>query len=243
VVTAARCRDILLVVAQASSAGPHVPPPGRPLPPSIRFASGLVASQAVLGLVLGMVVLLLAGGAAVALRASWMLGAGIAVVGCALLGIFGLLLAAAVGLRRLHPSARPVILGIEWLTILSGGLVAVRGGLGAGAGAVVLGCVVVAAVSTPAARRAIAAGPRRAGRARPGPATTLGPVGTSTVARRVPQGARIPGTASTPPGGTPALAPRGASVPAPSWWELVGFGLPRSEQHGPGSLAAGDGPG
>jgi hypothetical protein len=228
----------MLIASRSLVGGSPVPPPRRPrrdLPLSLGLASGLVLVQALVGLAAALGVLALACGAALALSASWLLGAGMGLIGGALLGGFGALLLAAVGLRRLRPWSRPVVVGAEGLFILCGALLIARGAAAAGAATVLLGCLVTAAISTPAARLALAARPPVVRRSGHGGAVPLRSAGARRPRWRPPV---IRGRAPA----APAPGSRRLSPPPPSWWELIGFGLPRLERPLAGPLAPGDEP-
>jgi len=86
------------------------------------------------------------------------------------------------------------------------GAAAVGRGVVAGLGPLLLGAVVIAGLSTPAARTPLSRPRARARRPRPRPA--------ASPSRRP---VRAP------------VAPAAATPHRPAWWELAGFGLPRPE--------------
>jgi hypothetical protein len=89
--------------------------------------------------------------------------------------------------------------------VVAGGAAVARGVV-AGLGPLLLGAIVIACLSTPAARAPLSRPRARARRPRPRPAAS--------------------------PTGRPApapLPPAAAAPHRPAWWELAGFGLPRPE--------------
>jgi hypothetical protein len=184
-----------------------VPPVRRDLPLPLRLAAATVVAQALAGI---------AGAAlaiAAALYAGWRLGAplllvaGATLIGASVLAGFAGLLAAGLGLRGSLPWARPVAVTAQALAALAGAAAVARG-VAAGLAPLLLGAVVIAGLSTPAARAPHSRARPGARARRPRPRHPSSPIGR-------------PAPAPLPPA---AAAPHRAA-----WWELAGFGLPRSE--------------
>lgn len=207
----------------ASSGGVcPVPPPHRDVPVSIRFASGVVIAQALFGMVVAAAVLSLAVVAVLHLKGVALLGAGATLLGAALLGAFGTLLGAGLRLRHLDPWTKPVVAGVEGVTVLAGALAMVAGSWIAGAGLVLPGVTVIAGISSPSAKAALSDIRPPAGAGRQRVAGGVSPVELRTARWRTTVPPRRSIDARAPHPLHPSPAPR-------RWRQLAGHGLPRTE--------------